>query len=270
METKHINLPNRPDSFLLMQLRDRLKEGERVHIIFGGTSMLPLINGNGDSIELDPLKEYDTCRVGDVYLFYFHGHHIVHRLMRIEGEEYVFRGDNCYSCEHVRRQDILARLAVVHRPDGTSISCDSEQWHSLSRQVVKRRNLKNTFVRWLNHKKRRVYSVLYFIFLAVLMWAPLNGLGIPLDNFVLGIRADHLLHASVYLLCPLMLMDALKKRPGRMLLGAMAVAIVTETVQYLLPYRGFDINDLVANFLGCLLGRAALLPYFRWRKQRTH
>jgi VanZ family protein len=31
-------------------------------------------------------------------------------------------------------------------------------------------------------------------------------------------------------------------------------AIVTEWVQYILPYRAFNINDLIANCLGVLLG----------------
>lgn len=267
METKHIDLPNRPDSFLLMQLRDRLQEGEKVHVIFGGISMQPLISGTGDSIELEPLKADEPCRVGDVYLFLFCGHHIVHRLMRIKGDEYLFRGDNCYRCEQVRRKDILARLISVHHPDGTSISCDSDTWHRRSKVVVRRRNVKNILIRCLNRKSRKVYSIVYFICLAVLMWAPLGGLGIPLDNFVFGIRADHLLHASIYLLCPVMLMDAMKGRKVWILLGAIAMGILTESVQYLLPYRGFDINDLVANFLGCLIGWVALLPYLH-RKAR--
>lgn len=101
---------------------------------------------------------------------------------------------------------------------------------------------------------------LYFPLLLILMWAPVGGLGVPLDNFVLGIRLDHLLHASVYVPCPLFLMDFafLSRRSTRLgfavWLASALVAVTTESVQYLLPYRGFDINDLVANIFGITLG----------------
>jgi VanZ family protein len=267
MEARNILLPNRPDTFLLAAMREQLQEGHEVRIAFGGISMLPLISGTSDIIRLRPLREEEEPVAGDVYLFCHLGHHIVHRLLRREDDIYVFRGDNCYGCERVRRQDILARLTLVEHPDGTSVSTDSATWHEASRRVVRRRDVKNFFIRWLGREKRKVYSVVYFILLALLMWAPVGGLGVPLDNFIFGIRLDHLLHASIYLLCPAMLVDILRCRRGRILLTAIAIGLLTEGVQYLLPYRGFDINDLVANALGALLGWLAILPYLR-RKAR--
>ena len=86
------------------------------------------------------------------------------------------------------------------------------------------------------------------------MWLPINGLGIRMDNFVLGIRIDHLIHASVYLPCVIMIMPFCHFRWRRAWLVALAVALTTESVQWLLPYRGFDINDLIANILGVSLG----------------
>lgn len=263
MEVRHINLPNRFDNFLLTEMRSRLSEGQGVRINFGGISMLPLISGGTDTIRLRPLAADEEPVVGDVYLFVFHGHHIVHRLLRREDGVYVFRGDNCYSCERVERGNILARLTTIERPDGTVVDTDSEAWHKASRRVVRRRNAKNRVIRWLGRGKRRVYSAVYFLLLAVLMWAPLNGLGVPLDNYIFGLRADHLLHASVYLLCPAMLVDLLRHRRWRILLTAIGIGLLTEGVQYLLPYRGFDINDLAANTFGNLLGWLAILPYLR-------
>lgn len=265
MEVKHISLPNAPGNFLLAAMRERLKEGEEVRMAFGGISMLPLISGQSDTIRLRPLREGEEPTIGDVYLFYFQGHHIIHRLMRREGDTFVFRGDNCYRCERVRRQDILARLTQVEHNDGTVISTDSEAWHKASRRVVRRRNAKNLLLRLLGRQNRKVYSIIYFILLAILMWAPLSGLAVPLPNFVLGIRIDHFIHASIYLLCPVMLMDALHYRRFRILLAALAIGILTESVQYLIPYRGFDVNDLAANAIGNLLGWLPLLPYLKKR-----
>ena len=85
------------------------------------------------------------------------------------------------------------------------------------------------------------------------MWAPLNGVGIPLDNYILGLRADHLLHASVYIPCTLFLMDVIGPR-WLVWLAAVGVGLITEGGQWLLPFRGFDINDLFANAIGVTLG----------------
>ena len=92
--------------------------------------------------------------------------------------------------------------------------------------------------------------------LALLMWAPMGG--VPLDNFVLGLRTDHLLHASVFIPCSLFIYD-LYKRKWAVWPTAVAVGVLTESVQALLPYRGFDINDMIANFLGVSLGWAIIM-----------
>ena len=96
------------------------------------------------------------------------------------------------------------------------------------------------------------------------MWAPLNGIDIPLDNYILGLRADHLLHASVFIPCTLFLMDFYKRLGAHghkwAVWGtAVAIGLLTEGVQYLLPYRGYDVNDLIANTLGVTLGWLLIL-----------
>ena len=92
------------------------------------------------------------------------------------------------------------------------------------------------------------------------MWAPLNGLAPILSNFIFGLRADHFLHAAVFLFCPLFLADWLDKRWGWMLVVALLIGLFTEFVQYLLPYRGFDVNDMISNCVGNLIGWLAILP----------
>ena len=162
--------------------------------------------------------------------------------------------------EHVRCDDVKARLKSVEHADGSVDDCDTTSWRRRSRRVVLRRSLINMFRGLLSSSGRRWMRWVYFSLLIVLMWAPLGFVGLPLNNFVFGIRLDHLIHASVYLPCAFFLMDyAFLRRRGRHLGAAVwifgvAIGLVTETVQYLLPYRGFDINDLVANFLGVTLG----------------
>lgn len=220
-------------------VEERLEAGERVKITLVGSSMQPTIC-EGDGVTLEPLT--DQPKVGDVVLFRYCGRHLLHRIVEEADGVYTTLGDNCITPEHCRRDDIVARLVSVEK-------------HNL---------LKHFVLRWFGHRGRRQLRPWYFALLAVLMWAPLNGLGIPLDNYILGLRADHLYHASIYLFCPLFLMDLFGRlgtqgRKWTVWVTAVAIGLLTEGVQYLLPYRGFDINDLFANTLGVTLGWAAIL-----------
>lgn len=260
MKTIQISLPNSLDNFILVEMCERLKEGQTVTMLFGGRSMLPLINGEGDKIQLRPLAEGEKCVPSEVYLFRHQGHYIIHRLMWIKGDDYVFRGDNCYAYEHEGRENVLAKLIVIEKPDGTQVNCETEEWRSLSRKVLRRRKIKNTVIRFTNQGARKKWSILYFVLLAILMWAPLNGLAPVLNNYIFGLRADHFLHATVFLFCPLFWADWLNKRWGYVLLVAVLTGLFTELVQALLPYRGYDVNDLIANCVGIFLGWLAILP----------
>ena len=215
-------------------VEERLAAGERVTITLAGTSMQPTLVA-GDVIELG--KDRDV-KVGDVVLFRYRGRHVLHRIVSIEGARYVMRGDNCVNCEEVRREDIVAKMVGVK----------------------KRHWLRHLAVRWLGHKGRRQLRPWYFVALSILMWAPLNGLGVPLNQYVLGLRFDHLLHASVFIPCAAFLYG-LFKHGWAVWLTAVGVGVLTETVQWILPYRGFDINDMVANFLGVTLGWGIVVFY---------
>ncbi len=114
-------------------------------------------------------------------------------------------------------------------------------------------------------------AVLYFVALLLLMWLPLNG--VALDNYVFGLRADHLLHASVYLPCIFFLGQLAPLPVWALWLLSLCIGLLTEGVQYLLPYRGFDVNDLLANAIGVSLGLFLLLFFLRkksFEKKKTN
>lgn len=262
MSQKSILGPNDVNSFFAVDMIKRLSEGHVVTVIFGGDSMLPLINGGTDVVELTPFSG-EICR-GDIYLFRHNGRLVIHRLLRIHGDDLLFRGDNNRITEHVTSSDILARLTAVIHPDGSIEKTDTPQWRRRSSQVVLRRNCYNIFANVLGHKQRLKLRWFYFVFLLLLMWAPLGFVAIPLNNFVFGLRLDHLLHSTVYIPCALFMYDFFSRR--RILLSwlsSLLLAFVTETGQYMLPYRGFDINDMVANFLGVSLGCLLFMLFMR-------
>lgn len=221
-------------------VEEQLAAGGQVKIPLVGTSMQPTLLA-GDVIVLEKAHKIG---VGDVVLFRYKGRHLLHRIIAIEGDSHTMRGDNCIFCETVNREDIVAKMVSVE----------------------KKNILRHLAVRWLGHKGRKQLRPWYFLFLALLMWAPLGG--VPLDNFVLGLRIDHLLHASVFIPCSLFIYD-LYKRKWAVWPTAVAIGVLTESVQALLPYRGFDINDMVANFLGVSLGWMIILTIKYKHQKRT-
>lgn len=246
-----MNVMNIDDNTIYALVEEQLADGNRVKISIGGKSMLPTLS-KSDVIFLEPLQ--GEPEIGDVLFFRLGGNHIVHRLVRREGDTYVMQGDNNQGVERVCREGLLAKLVRVERANGTIIDTDSEAWQRISRRAECRKQLKHFVMRWLGRKGRRQLRPWYFGAIVFLMWAPLNGVGIPLDNYILGLRADHLLHASVYIPCTLFLVDLFPQRRWLAWLLACCIGLTTEFGQYLLPFRSFDINDMVSNFLGVSLG----------------
>lgn len=223
----------------------QLASGNKVRITLVGSSMQPTLC-EGDVLTLAP-PERDP-KVGDIVLFRYRGLHLLHRIVAVEGDSYIIRGDNSAGTECCRREDIVGILV----------------------NVEKHNKLKHFVVRWFGRQGRRQLRPWYFAGLAFLMWAPLNGIGIPLDNYILGLRFDHLVHASVFIPCALFLWDMPVTKGKAWLVWACAVAVgmLTESVQWLLPFRGFDINDMVANFLGSSLGWLAIILFRQGARRR--
>lgn len=109
----------------------------------------------------------------------------------------------------------------------------------------------------------------YTVILLLLAVLPINSSGNVINHtFVVSIRLDYLLHCAVYIpwvvLLGLTTKKSFTKDTGTILfylLLALVFAFLNEGVQYYLPYRAFNINDLIANFMGVLLGH--IIFYFR-------
>ena len=244
------------NSQLFALVEECVANHQPVRLPLQGKSMLPALHA-GDVLTLSPLDEDPV--VGDVVLFRYRGKYLLHRVVAVVGDSYRMQGDNCCTGEEVGRDGIVARLTSVQVASGKELPTDGRRWRRRSRWSVGWRRMRCAAVRWLGRKGRGQLRPWYFVVLAFLMWAPLNGVGIALDNYIFGIRTDHLLHASVFVPCTLFLVDVEWLRSWRVWLAAAGVGLLCEGVQYLLPYRGFDVNDLVANVLGVSLGWVALL-----------
>ena len=242
-----------------------LREGRKVKLLLVGSSMEPTLR-DGDKLTLAPAT--GPLKVGDVALFRCGGKHLLHRIVAIDRERLVMQGDNCYTSETAKEEDVVGVLCAVER-GGVAVDVASEEWKRRSRGALGRKKVRNFVIRWFGSKGRRRLRPWYFVALAILMWAPLNGVGIRLNTYVFGLRLDHLLHAMVYVPCFLFVMDLPRWKGWQKWLLALAIGLFTEGVQYLLPYRGFDVNDLVANVIGITLG-AVIVSFVRQEVRRRH
>ena len=106
------------------------------------------------------------------------------------------------------------------------------------------------------------YNYLLILLLGSVL--PLNPVSSSMnDNYTLHIRWDYLLHALVYMPLPVLLGMYLKKGSWiRIVLFTLPVTVLLEVLQLAIPYRTFNINDLMANIVGATIG-FMLIPVFR-------
>jgi len=89
-----------------------VEEGVNVTLPVNGHSMLPFIIGGQESVILQASERID---VGDVVLAWVDGcRYVVHRVIRIEGEQVTLMGDgNLVGTEHCMLHDVKARVTHV-------------------------------------------------------------------------------------------------------------------------------------------------------------
>ncbi|MCK5137851.1 MAG: VanZ family protein [Bacteroidales bacterium] len=124
-----------------------------------------------------------------------------------------------------------------------------------------------------NLLKIKYLTCIYLFIILLGTVLPLNSGSSPLnDHYTLHIRWDYLLHVLVYVPLPLLLGLSLMKRSreqkqkfkairfwAQIVLLSLFITTLFECLQMVIPYRAFNINDLVANGVGAMLGLVGLL-----------
>ena len=100
---------------LIGAVASQLQEGQVIHQVgFTGRSMLPLLRQGKDRVDLmkapERLKRYDL----PLYLGP-RGKYVMHRIIAIDDDCYICRGDNTYCLERIRREQIVAVVSAIHR-----------------------------------------------------------------------------------------------------------------------------------------------------------
>ncbi len=98
----------------------------------------------------------------------------------------------------------------------------------------------------------------YLVVLILLATLPINGSESTANNtFVAEIRLDYIIHALFLLpwMCFMLLFDwKIIKAYVKWFSIGLLIAFFLEYVQFFLPYRTYNILDLLYNFLGLFLG----------------
>ena len=265
-------LPEGYDRVMLVELRACAKEGAPLFARYGGSGMEPLLKGGRDRVCVRPVSaDYEPKRL-DVLAVEIDDRCQFRRFVRREGPIYVVRGDSCREEQRVAREAIVGKLEEVEHLDGSRIMCNSDAWMKRSAKVVKQQRALNGFKSLFEGKRGRYMAAAYFAVLLISMWMPIGGIAI--DNLIFGLRPDHLYHASIYCFCAYFMWVLCGRRPMKawwlalIWLGSLATGVVTEFVQRLLPYRSFDVNDLLANAIGVTLGWIVLTIALSLNRQK--
>jgi VanZ family protein len=110
-------------------------------------------------------------------------------------------------------------------------------------------------------KTLNLLIIAYVLAILILSVASINanGLSSLSSTRVLNIRSDYLLHVLLFI--PWMVLISLrwkeKKGVGFFILALLAgllLATISEVGQYVVPYRSFNVFDLISNCVGLVIG----------------
>jgi glycopeptide antibiotics resistance protein len=102
---------------------------------------------------------------------------------------------------------------------------------------------------------RQYLLPLYVFSVLLLVLLPVNDADSFINHsYVINLRADYVFHLLMFL--PWMFFLMVKNYTGNFSWMALGVifAAAAEFLQYFVPYRAFNINDLIANIAGILAG----------------
>ena len=97
---------------LIGEVKKLLKTFPSVVLPVKGTSMLPFIIGSKESVEL--VRWEKDFQIGDIVLAWTKDHYVIHRIIKIDGDDYILMGDgNIIGTESCKRSDIVAKAEYV-------------------------------------------------------------------------------------------------------------------------------------------------------------
>lgn len=117
-----------PNDLFFAWVETEIAAGRSAQFRLKGVSMYPLIRGGKDEVVLRPCSA-EELRPMDVVLFRYKGQHLLHRIIRREGDRLLIQGDGSYVAQERCSTDaVIGKLQAVIRPSGRVVSVESWQW----------------------------------------------------------------------------------------------------------------------------------------------
>lgn len=121
------------NSLFFSWVEEEIAKGNEVRFKLKGVSMSPLIRNEKDDVILAPCKT-EELKPMDVVLFRYKGRHLLHRIIRRDGDRLWIQGDGSFvAIEQCTVHDVVGKVAWICRPSGKLISVNSRQWRLSSR-----------------------------------------------------------------------------------------------------------------------------------------
>lgn len=140
-----------PNDLFFNWVEGEIAQGRSVQFLLKGVSMYPLIRGGKDKIVLSPCSPGEL-RPMDVVLFRYRGQHLLHRIIRRDGDLLTIKGDGSYvAMEICNVFDVIGRVQAVIRPSGREIPVVSWKWKLPSFIWNKMGILRNPILKILHH-----------------------------------------------------------------------------------------------------------------------
>lgn len=122
-----------PNDTFFACVEAELAEGRPVRFRLKGNSMFPLLRNGKDVVVLRKCPA-ESLQPMDVVLFRYRGKHVLHRIIRREGERLLIQGDgSIVAKEECTVNDVVGKVLRICRPSGKEIPVGSWQWTIPSR-----------------------------------------------------------------------------------------------------------------------------------------
>ncbi len=146
-----------PMESLIEVIRLQLENGEIATLVVTGYSMRPMLCQYRDSVRLEPIN--GQLKPGDIALYKReNGRYILHRVIRLTQEGYLFCGDNQAELEKVD-QDQLIALVTGYVKNGKSRTLDSIGYRLYCFVWVKLFCVRKYYI-WLRRRIGRLRSLI--------------------------------------------------------------------------------------------------------------
>ena len=122
-----------PNDLFFAWIEAEIAEGHSVRFRLKGQSMFPLLRNERDEVVLYPCTPEELCPM-DVVLFRYREKHVLHRILRREGDILFLQGDGSYVAkESCTVFDVVGKVHEIVRPSGKMVSVTDWRWRMYSR-----------------------------------------------------------------------------------------------------------------------------------------